>query len=289
MWIFKFLHQYQPSPIILQVGPISIHWYGLIIVIGILAAYYIISFLSKKSDLQDRSDFNILDILWDMGFYLIIFGLLGARLYHILSELPYYLKNPLDMFMIWQGGLGIFGAILAGSIVIFIYTKKYKLSFLILADLLAPGLILAQAIGRWGNYFNSELFGQPTNLPWGIPISALSRPSEFLSYEYFHPTFLYESLWNLFVFAILLFIIFKIKNHKGRNIIGSGKVFGFYLALYAFGRFIIEFLRIDSQPIIFELRLAQIVAIVVFIVGVAIIIWPRQAPRFFARLRGVGF
>lgn len=273
MWVLNFLHTYQPQPILLQIGPVKVYWYGLLIVIGILAAWFVtIRLLNIKGQTYEKRKFNRSD-LYNLGFYLIVFGIIGARLYHVFSELPYYFQNPLQIFMIWQGGLGIYGAVVAGTLVLFFYAKKHGFSFLFLGDVLAPGVILAQAIGRWGNYFNSEVFGFPTNMAWGIPIGFSQRPIEFLSAQYFHPTFLYESLWNLFVFVVLLLVfnlIFKNYGHRG-SIVG-GRVFGLYLILYSLGRFLIEFIRIDPQHMLFGLRLAQIVAIVVFVAGWAIIV-----------------
>ncbi len=265
MFLFNFLHTYQPQPIILRLGVLNIYWYGLLIVLGILLAYFITVKLGKSQP----GGLEIRPLIQDLSFYLVIFGLIGARLYHLLSELPYYLKNPFDAFKIWLGGLGIYGAVIAGLIVILIYVKKHRLSFLFLADLIAPGLIIAQAVGRWGNYFNSEVFGWPTNLPWGIPIFLSHRPAEFLSAQYFHPCFLYESIWN---FLIFLFLIFLRRAGLRRGEGKAGKVVAFYLILYSFGRFWLEFLRIDSQPMLLGLRLAQIISILMFLVGLFILV-----------------
>lgn len=269
--MFNLLHTYHPQPILFTIGPIAIHWYGLLIAIGMFAAWFVVSHLAKniKSEVEPL----ILEHIENVAVYGIIFGLVGARLYHVLSELTYYIEHPLQIFMIWRGGLGIFGALAGALLVLAIYCQKHKLSFLFIADIFAPGLILAQAIGRWGNYFNSELFGLPTNHSWGIPITLFRRPIDFSLYEYFHPTFLYESLWNILVF-IILFFIFKKIYHRGRVPIVvkySGAVFTLYLILYSAGRFLIEFIRIDPQPEFFGLRLAQIAAIVVFAAGMGIL------------------
>lgn len=274
MRILDFLHNYQPGPVAVHIGNINIYWYGVLIVTGVLAAYFVCVKLSKT--IKSGVGLPILSHIQNMGFYLVIFGLIGARLYHVLSEFPYYLKNPAEILYIWQGGLGIFGAVGAGVIVIFVYAKKHNFPFWSLADLLAPGLILAQAIGRWGNYFNSELFGRPTDLSWGIPIALARRPAEFLSYAHFHPAFLYESLWSLLVFVILL-LVFK-NNYRSSTSIVGGRVFAFYLIFYSFGRFIIEFLRVDPQPILLGLRLAQIAAMVVFICGLVLLVKKIKSP-----------
>ncbi|MDA2922630.1 prolipoprotein diacylglyceryl transferase [Patescibacteria group bacterium AH-259-L07] len=280
MWIFNFLHTFHPQPILFRMGPVAIHWYGLLIVIGMLAAWLVISYLVKN--IKSEVGPPILGHIEKVVVYGVIYGLIGARLYHVFSELPYYIEHPLQMFMIWRGGLGIFGALVGGALAFYWYCRKHKLSFLLLADIFAPGIIIAQAMGRWGNYFNSELFGLPTEVSWGIPIALVYRPAAFMNYEYFHPTFLYESLWNIAVF-IILFLVFKQIYKKQRPEYGGrtsvisvmrypGAVFAVYLILYSFGRSLIEFIRIDPQPEFFGLRLAQIVAIGAFIAGWTIII-----------------
>jgi len=250
---FDFLHNFEPQSIILRLGFLNIYWYSCLIVFGLLLGLILVFKLSSRFKIEKQ-------LLENLFFYLIIGGFLGARLYHVLSEWPYYLKHPWQVFAVWQGGLGIYGAVIVGGLILFWFCKKYKLNFLSLADLLVPSLILGQAIGRWGNYFNQEVFGKPTNLPWGIPIKTMARPSEFISSQYFHPTFLYESIWNFLIFLILIFVLVKIFPKPGR-------IFSLYLILYSFGRFFLEFLRIDSQPVFFNLRLAQIVSLLVFLLG----------------------
>ena len=250
---FDFLHNFEPQPIILRLGFLNIYWYSCLIVVGLLLGLILVFKLSSRFKIEKQ-------LLENLFFYLIISGFLGARLYHVLSEWPYYLKHPWQVFAVWQGGLGIYGAVIVGSLVLFWFCKKNKLNFLSLADLLVPSLILGQAIGRWGNYFNQEVFGKPTSLPWGIPIKTMARPSEFLSSQYFHPTFLYESIWNFLIFLILIFVLIKVFPKPGR-------IFSLYLILYSFGRFFLEFLRIDYQPVLFDLRLAQIISLLIFILG----------------------
>ena len=265
---FDFLHNFDPQPIILRLGVFNVYWYSCLIVIGLLLGLIIVFKLAPRFSAKGGSAQGgkiEKQLLENLFFYLIIGGFLGARLYHVLSEFPYYSKYPWQVFAVWQGGLGIYGAVVVGSLVLLWFCRKYKLKFLSLADLLAPSLILGQAIGRWGNYFNQEVFGRPTGLPWGIPIKTIARPSEFLSSQYFHPTFLYESIWNFLIFLILIFVLIKISPKPGR-------IFSLYLILYSFGRFFLEFLRIDSQPVLFNLRLAQIVSLLVFIFGFYLLI-----------------
>ena len=258
---FDFLHNFEPQPIILRLGFLNIYWYSCLIVLGLLLGLILVFKLSPRFKIKK-------DLLENLFFYLVIGGFLGARLYHVLSELPYYLNHPWQVFAIWQGGLGIYGAVVVGCLVLFWFGKKNKINFLSLTDLLAPSLILGQAIGRWGNYLNQEIFGKPTDLPWGIPIQIGSRPLEFLSNQYFHPTFLYESIWNFLIFLILIFVLIKISPKPGR-------IFSLYLIFYSLGRFFFEFLRIDVQPTLFNMRLAQIVSLLVFLFGFYLLIKKR--------------
>ncbi len=262
--ITNFLHTFEPSPIAFALGEINIYWYGLLIAIGAIFAYMVSFFIITKILKEPFLVFHFENLV----FYLVIFGIIGARIYHVLARFSYYKKNPLEIFYIWQGGIGIFGAIIAGFLVLYFYAKKvsffdHKFKIVLrLTDVLAPGIILAQSIGRWGNYFNSELFGRPTDLSWGIPISFLKRPEIFSSFEYFHPTFLYESLWNFVLFIILLiFSFFFIKKRPGL-------ITSLYLIFYSLGRFLIEFIRIDYQPTIFGLRISQIFCIILILFGI---------------------
>ena len=190
--MFTFLHTYIPNPIFISVGSINIYWYGFFVVLGIIMAIAIAAKLASYYQIKK-------DTIFDLSFWLIIFGLLGARIYHVFLELPFYLKQPLDIFKIWNGGLAIHGGILVGVIVLYFYIKKYRINFWQISAIAVPGLALGQAIGRWGNYFNQELFGKATNLSWGIPIDIVNRPFEYLNYEYFQPTFLYESIGSLLI------------------------------------------------------------------------------------------
>ncbi len=201
----------------------------------------------------------------DLSFWLIIFSIIGARTYHVLLELPYYLENPLQILMIWNGGIAIHGAIFAGLLTIFYYSRKYSLSFLKITSIIVPGLALAQAIGRWGNYFNQELFGKPTSLPWGIPIETFRLPADYLSFKYFHPTFLYESMGSLLIFLILIYLNYLVIKFGKIKL----EIITFvYLILYSILRFFTEFIRIDKTPELLGLRLPQLVSILIVIVSV---------------------
>lgn len=267
--MINLLHNFNPGPILVSFGPVNIYWYGIFIALGILTAI-LISF-------KLASFYNIAkNTIFDLAFYVIIAGLIGARIYYIFLELPFYLKYPLDIFKVWNGGLAIHGGLLAGILTLLYFTKKKKLNFWQLAAVCAPGLVLAQAIGRWGNYFNQELYGGPTGLPWGIPILPDNRITEYFNFSYFHPAFLYESIGNFLIFLILISIhVWIIKKHKLSNRIYMF-VLGTYLSLYSVLRFFIEFIRVDN-PIIFGgfkapqiVSLAIIVSIIVFTITILV-------------------
>lgn len=251
----NFLHTFNPSPILATIGPINIYWYGFFVVSGILSALTVSLYLAKLYNIKS-------DIIIDLAFWLIVGGLIGARVYEVFLELPYYLASPLSILKVWQGGLAIHGALIGGLISLWLFLKKYNHDFWQLAGVISLGLPLGQAIGRWGNYFNQELFGLPTNLPWGIPINPANRPWLYENYEYFHPTFLYESLGNFIIFLILLSINFYwIKKSKKTS--GFQLILFSYLFLYSCLRFALEFIRLDPTPIVFGLRFPQLASLVV--------------------------
>lgn len=260
-----FLHTFRPSSVLIDFGLLQIHWYGFLIASSVLIGFFIAVKLFKRYGLKS-------DELYNLGFYLIIFSILGARLWHVLSELDYYSSAPLDIFKIWQGGLAIHGAILAGALTIYIYGKIKKMDFWLLLDIFAPLVALGQGIGRWGNYFNQELHGRPLEAAWSIPIDLVHRLPGYESFQFFHPIFLYESLWMLLVF-ILLIILHRLRlNHdaaKSPCALFNGTIFLSYLCLYSLGRFLVGFLRIDPQLIWLNLRLDQWVSLI-FIIFTAI-------------------
>ncbi len=261
-----FLHHWLPSATLLSFGPITIHWYGLCLVLAIFAAILTTIYLGRRYQIDSDTIFNL-------SFWLIIGGLAGARLYDVILELPYYLNYPIRIFAIWQGGLAIHGAIIAGLIISWFFAKHHDISFFKLCSLLVPGLALGQAIGRWGNYFNQELFGLPTNLPWGIPISLANRPAMYISSTYFHPTFLYESLGCLIIFLVLLclnLIAIKKKILSATFFIWSTAL---YMVLYSVLRFSLEFIKIDITPVILGLRWPQLISLVIFFSSIFIIIY----------------
>jgi len=259
-----FLHTFQPSAVLFSLGPIQIYWYGFFIVLGIIIALLIAFQLAKYYQIKPN-------VVFDLVFWLIIGGIIGARLYDVGLQFHYYLDHPEQIIKIWQGGLAIHGGIIGGIIVIYLFARHQKINFWKLAALVAPGLALAQALGRWGNYFNQELFGLPTNLSWGIPINILNRPLNYISNNYFHPTFLYESLGCLLIFLVLLIInIYHIKKSQLNNFFFAWSV-ALYMILYSILRFSLEFIRLDETPYFLGLRWPQIISLLIIIFGLLVI------------------
>jgi phosphatidylglycerol:prolipoprotein diacylglycerol transferase len=266
--------------------------YGVIIVLGAIAGAYAATFEASRRG-EDPEH------VWNGLVWCLIAGILGARLYHVISTpqgtdigLQYYfVTNPFETvrvlglsipfptaLMIWKGGLGIFGGIAGGVIAVVIYAWRNQLSLARWLDIGAPGLILAQAIGRWGNFINQELYGPPTTLPWGIPIDAQHRIPPFsdltrypLESTRFHPTFLYESLWNLALFIALMLI-----GRRYRERLKDGDILSLYLIGYGLGRIFVESLRPDAW-LIGRIPTAQIVSGVLIVLGVGLMAWRRRA------------
>lgn len=217
---------------------------------GALAGYALVQRLAKRHQVDGAHISNL--FVW-----LIVIGLLGARLYHVLNELPYYLQHTTEILKIWHGGLAIHGAIIAGLLTGWWYARRHRLSLIQLTDVFVPGLALGQAIGRWGNYFNQELFGKPTNLAWGIPIDQANRPPAYQDSPFFHPTFLYESVGNLMLVAVLVWL--------HRRSARPGTVTLVYFIGYAVLRIATESLRIDRTPIIAGIRLPIIMSVFIIL------------------------
>lgn len=238
-----------------DLGPIQIYWYSIFIFIGLLVASILIFKEARRRNIDE-------DFLVNLIFNTIIIGLIGARLYYVLFNLPYYIANPIEIFAIWNGGLAIHGGVFAALIFIIIYCKKHEVNCLQILDIMVVGLIIGQAIGRWGNFFNGEAYGQITSLEelkeQQIPMFIIN--GMYILGEYRQPTFFYESTWCLSGFLAML-IIRKYKYLK------RGQLTGFYLFWYGFGRFLIESMRTDSL-MLGSLKMAQIVSIVFVIVGI---------------------
>lgn len=225
----------------------KIYFYGILIMLGALAATWLAAYRAKEFD-QDP------EMAWDILPWALVGGIIGARLWHILTPpasmveqgitTVYYLTHPIEMLNIRNGGLGIPGAVLGGFVAVLIYTRRKEVSILTWADIIAPGLALAQGIGRWGNFFNQEVYGAPTNLPWKLYIEPLRRLPEFTNVEYYHPLFLYEFIWNLLNAGILIYL-----GRRFRGWLKNGDLFFIYLVFYGVGRFLLEFLRLDPSPV----------------------------------------
>lgn len=270
--MISWLHNFEPQAIILSFGSVNLYWYGLFIVLGILAALALSFKLAKYYQLKA-------DFIFDLTFWLIINGLIGARLYDVFLQLPYYLQSPLAIFRVWEGGLAIHGAIIAGIVTIYFFTRRRQVSLWQALALIVPGLALAQAIGRWGNYFNQELFGRPTSLPWGIPISLNNRPPAYLTESFFHPTFIYESLGCLLIFIFLTALTVYFQRKKRLNGQRLVWLFALYMILYSILRLALEFVRIDETPLFFNWRWPQIMSLLIIIFSINLLIFNPHASK----------
>lgn len=246
-----------PGHIAFSISSMDIHWYGIIMSSAILLGILVIIWIKKKYFKEITTD-----TICDLSFFLILFGLFSARLYYVILDYPYFFRHPFEIPAIWNGGIAIQGAIIGGILAGYIYTKEHKLDFLRLADLFSFGLVTGQIIGRWGNFFNSEAFGLPTQLPWKLYIPFGLRPLEYRQYEFFHPTFLYESILNIFV-LIILFIILRKSGESRKN----GIIFFVYIILYSIVRLFVETIRLDSVLNIHNIHIAHIAAIALIIFG----------------------
>jgi prolipoprotein diacylglyceryl transferase len=248
-----------PSSGILKIGPLSLHAYGLCIAVGMLAA---VTWTSKRW-VNQGGDQNDIGKIATMALPA---GVIGARIYHVATDWKKFRGDWLQAFKIWEGGLGIWGGIGLGVVVGLLVAKQRHLSLTALLDAVAPTLPLAQAIGRWGNWFNQELFGGPSTLPWAVEI-AKDKRGAFSQFATFHPTFLYESLWNLFVIGIVLTV-----ERKTKHRLKPGRLFAVYVSGYTFGRFFIERIRTDQASLIFGQRINVFVSATLFAVAVLFVV-----------------
>lgn len=242
-----------PGEIAFNIFGMPVYFYGIIlalsIFVGVYTAYLLYGKFYEKKAAERIIDFSPL---------IILIGILGARFYYCGVNYSYYFKHPLEIFYIRQGGLSIHGMIIAGIISLFVFSKIYKMSFLKLSDVFLCATALAQSIGRWGNFFNSEAFGLPCNLPWKLYIPLSHRPLEFINFEYFHPAFLYESILDLVIFFILLSLFRPLSKYPGL-------IACIYLILYSIVRICVESIRIDSVLNISGVPVAQIVSIILLV------------------------
>jgi prolipoprotein diacylglyceryl transferase len=264
------MHASIPSPSqgVWQLGPLPIRGYALCIILGIVLAVVI-------ADRRYRARGGRRGLVGDVAIWAVPFGIVGGRLYHVITTWqPYFGAggHPLDALKIWEGGLGIWGAIALGGVGAWLGCRRHGVVLPPFADSAAPGFLVAQAVGRWGNWFNQELFGKPTSLPWGLQIDPAHRPPGYESYSTFQPTFLYESLWCLAAAAVVVWA-----DRRWR--LGHGRAFMLYVALYTAGRFWIELLRIDDANHILGLRVNTWVSTLVFVGAVvAFIVSNRLKP-----------
>lgn len=237
--------QFNIDPIAFRVFGIPIRWYGILIALGVFLAMLVVDRLSKKEGMDENTISQIF-------FAALFFGIIGARIYYVIFKWDYYKANPGSILNIREGGLAIYGGIIAGLIAIFVYTRIKRISFFRITDILAPGVILAQSIGRWGNFVNQEAYGYPTDLPWGLIIDG----------QKVHPTFLYESLGDFIIF-IILYKLFSSKKY-------DGKITYLYMLLYGVLRFFVEGLRQDSLYI-GPLRVSQLVSLLLAVAGLLLL------------------
>ncbi|HSB67101.1 MAG TPA: prolipoprotein diacylglyceryl transferase [Anaerolineales bacterium] len=260
------------------VGPVYIRFYGILIMLGAVAAAFMAEHEAKRRKLNS-------EFVWDALILVLIGGIIGARLWHIFTPPPSMLVldpttgryiNPyfingtpqiLDILSIWKGGLGIPGAVIGGAIALFFYCRRRKMSFLMWADIAVPGVALAQAVGRWGNFFNQELYGKPSTLPWAIYIDPNYRVPGYTQYSTFQPLFLYESLWNLLNMGLLLFL-----ERRFPDKLKNGDLLLIYAIGYPIGRIGLEFLKLDA-PRIGTININQTFMMVVLVVSAALLIW----------------
>ena len=260
-----------PGPELVQLGPLTLRWYGLLIAAAVLIGLNLSSRLARSRELENGLISDLLPLL-------VLASVIGARIYYVAFEWRNYSDNWTKALAIWEGGIAIHGALIAGTLMLILFCRWRRQSFWDLLDVLVPSLALGQAIGRWGNFFNSEAFGVPTELPWKLFIPYQNRPVVYADAEFFHPTFLYESVWNLALF-LLLIVLFR-RGHQGKIKLPAGALTCTYVLGYSLGRIWIEGLRIDplclgALPPACEggLRIAQLVSGLLLLAGAAGLFW----------------
>ncbi|UMT76348.1 prolipoprotein diacylglyceryl transferase [Staphylococcus roterodami] len=249
------------DPVAFNLGPLSVRWYGIIIAIGILLGYFVAQRALVKAGLHK-------DTLVDIIFYSALFGFIVARIYFVIFQWPYYAENPGEIIKIWHGGIAIHGGLIGGFIAGVIVCKIKNLNPFQIGDIVAPSIILAQGIGRWGNFMNHEAHGGPVSRAF---LEQLHLPNfiienMYINGQYYHPTFLYESIWDVAGFIILV----NIRKH-----LRLGETFFLYLTWYSIGRFFIEGLRTDSLMLTSNIRIAQVVSIILILVSISLIVYRR--------------
>ncbi|MEQ7789949.1 prolipoprotein diacylglyceryl transferase [Staphylococcus nepalensis] len=257
------------DPIAFELGPISVHWYGIIIAVGILMGYFIAQESIKRIGFDK-------DTLVDIIFWSAIFGFIVARIYFVIFQWPYYAQNLIEIPMIWYGGIAIHGGLIGGFITGIIVCKQKNINPFQIGDVVAPSLILGQGIGRWGNFMNHEAHGGPVSktVLENLHIPDFIINNMYIEGQYYQPTFLYESVWDIFGFVVLILL---------RKHLRIGDTFALYLIWYSIGRFFVEGMRTDSLMLTSDIRVAQVMSIVLIIAGVILMIIRRvkyNAPRY---------
>jgi phosphatidylglycerol:prolipoprotein diacylglycerol transferase len=258
-------------------GDFTIYYYGIILMTGTMVG----GWLASREVARRGHD---PEMVWDLLIWLVVGGIIGARLWHVFTPSPssialgittqYYLTHPFDLINLRLGGLGVPGGVIGGAVALLLYVRRNKtLSFAEWVDVIAPSLALGQAIGRWGNFFNQELYGAPTNLPWKIYIDPQHRLQGFEDQEYYHPLFMYESLWNL---ANMVFLIWV--TRKFRDVLKPGDVFLVYLVTYPVGRFFLDFLRLDASQL-GGINANQTFMAVVALVSATVLFWRHRSNK----------
>lgn len=269
----------------LEIGPLTFHFYGLIIVIGILAAASLVAWMAKRDKDKDP------DHVWNALIWIVLLAVIGARLWHVLfpsissveagRTAEWYLTHPFDLhdgiFIVWSGGLSIFGAVLGGAAGIVAYSYRHKQDLLSWIDIAAVAVPLGQAIGRWANFINEELYGKPTDLPWGLRID--HPPFEYADRTHFHPLFLYESLWNFLSVGVLLFLWLRFRDR-----LKKGDFLLMYMVSYGTVRFLLEFLRIEVT-LSGGVNVSQAVSAITALVGIVLLLYRHRA-TWLGRWRG---
>ncbi|HHO5922773.1 TPA: prolipoprotein diacylglyceryl transferase [Staphylococcus aureus] len=249
------------DPVAFNLGPLSVRWYGIIIAVGILLGYFVAQRALVKAGLHK-------DTLVDIIFYSALFGFIAARIYFVIFQWPYYAENPSEIIKIWHGGIAIHGGLIGGVIAGVIVCKVKNLNPFQIGDIVAPSIILAQGIGRWGNFMNHEAHGGSVSRAF---LEQLHLPNfiienMYINGQYYHPTFLYESIWDVAGFIILV----NIRKH-----LKLGETFFLYLTWYSIGRFFIEGLRTDSLMLTSNIRVAQLVSILLILISISLIVYRR--------------
>ena len=249
------------DPVAFNLGPLSVRWYGIIIAVGILLGYFVAQRALVKAGLHK-------DTLVDIIFYSALFGFIAARIYFVIFQWPYYAENPGEIIKIWHGGIAIHGGLIGGFIAGVIVCKVKNLNPFQIGDIVAPSIILAQGIGRWGNFMNHEAHGGPVSRAF---LEQLHLPNfiienMYINGQYYHPTFLHESIWDVAGFIILV----NIRKH-----LKLGETFFLYLTWYSIGRFFIEGLRTDSLMLTSNIRVAQLVSILLILISISLIVYRR--------------